>query len=212
MEEPAESRVIRKFRQRLERGELTENVKLMYRVEGGMPSQRLEEELRLSGRGRAYARRLDVLQSISDEQVAADLDPDEVVGLLREFESMLDRLASRSEASFGPDCVIGSITIEVDGEQARLYFDPGEPEKGRLAELAMLSTESGQARQEQALGVQAELTQARQEQWAGVSAELDLAPLEQAAITAAAPVRRTVQRVRTVSADLFERRKEQGNG
>ena len=102
MEEPAESRVIRKFRQRLERGELTENVKLMYRVEGGMPSQRLEEELRLSGRGRAYARRLDVLQSIPDEQVAADLDPDEVAGFLREFESTLNSWRRAPRRALGP--------------------------------------------------------------------------------------------------------------
>jgi hypothetical protein len=65
MDKKSELEVIRKFRQAVDRETLPEDVKVTCRISGGMPSERVEEEFRLSGVGTAGASARDVLRSVS---------------------------------------------------------------------------------------------------------------------------------------------------
>jgi hypothetical protein len=56
------------------------------------------------------------------KSASAELAPAEVQSLLAQVGQGIDSLVPRSEARFLPDSVVGSITLEVDGEQATFYF------------------------------------------------------------------------------------------
>lgn len=129
MSEPLESKMIRKFREHLDRESLTEDIKVVYRIAGGMPHERIEEEFRLSGRGKAKVMMRDVLRSIPAQEASGELDQAETRDLLQQIGAGLDSLVPRSEARFLPDSVVGSITVEVGGEETTLYFLPEEEER-----------------------------------------------------------------------------------
>ena len=118
-----------KFRERVQRETLTEDVKVVYRVAGGMPHQRIEKELKLSGRGKADLKVRDALKPGPAEEASGELTEAETRDLLRQIASGLDSLVPRSEARFLPDSVVGSITVEVDGEETTLYFLAEEEER-----------------------------------------------------------------------------------
>ncbi len=59
--------------------------------------------------------------------------------LLREIQPVLDGLVPHSAAAFAPDSVVGSITIEIDGERAMLFFSPEEPHEMPQQEAARLA-------------------------------------------------------------------------
>jgi hypothetical protein len=129
MSEPLESKAVQKLREYLDRESLTEDIKVVYRVAGGMPHERIEEEFRLSGGGKANTMVRDVLRSIPAQEASGELDQAETRDLLQQIESGLGSLVPRSEARFLPDSVVGSITIEVDGEQETLFFLVDEEER-----------------------------------------------------------------------------------
>lgn len=124
-----ESRIIRKFRERLDRGNLTDDVNVVFRIAGGMLGQRIEQEFILSGSGEAKTMLRDVLRSVETVKTSSKLDRAETRDLLRKIASGVDSLVPRSEARFLPDSVVGSVTIEVDGEKTKLYFLAGEEER-----------------------------------------------------------------------------------
>jgi hypothetical protein len=129
MSEPLESKMIRKFREHLDRESLTEDIKVVYRVAGGMPHERIEEEFRLSGKGTAKVMMRDELKAIPPQEAYGELDQAETRDLLQQIEAGLDSLVPRSEARFIPDSVVASITVEVEGEETTLYFLPEEEER-----------------------------------------------------------------------------------
>jgi hypothetical protein len=129
MSEALESKIIQKFRQHLDRESLTEDIKVVYRVAGGMPHERIEEEFRLSGKGTTEVMMRDELKAIPAQEASGELDQAETRDLLQQIEAGLDSLVPRSEARFIPDSVVASITVEVDGEEVTLYFLPEEEQR-----------------------------------------------------------------------------------
>ncbi len=129
MSKLSESEIIQKFRERVGQGTLTDDIKLVYRIRGGMPSERVEEEFRLSGSGKAKVVAQDVLKSMPVQEVSEEIDQAETRDLLRQMGSGIDSLVPRSEAHFLPDSLVGSITVEVGGEEATLYFLADEEEQ-----------------------------------------------------------------------------------
>jgi hypothetical protein len=123
------SEIIRKFRERVDLKDITEDLKVVYRIAGGMPSERVEEELQLTGSGKARVKERDVLKSIPAREVSRELDESEVIDLFRKVGPGLDSLVPREEARFLPDSLIGSITIEVDGEETILFFLADEEQR-----------------------------------------------------------------------------------
>lgn len=137
MSKLSESEIIQKFREGVGRGTLTEDIKLFYRITGGMPSERVEEEFRLSGSGKAKVMAQDVLRSMPTQEVSGEINQAETRDLLQQLGSGIDSLVPRSEANFLPDSLVGSIIIEVGGEKATLYFLADEEE--RLAQNKPIS-------------------------------------------------------------------------
>lgn len=127
MSNSIESEAIQKFRERLNQGNLA-GVNVTYRISGGMPVEGgTEEEFRISGNNRATAR--SVTGSNLPQEASTEFASAEVQRLLTQVGQGIDSLVSRSEARFLPDSVVGSITLEVDGEQATFYFLVDEEER-----------------------------------------------------------------------------------
>lgn len=129
MSKLSEFEIAKKFSERVERGDLTEDIKVIYRISGGMPSQHVEEEFRLSGSGKAKVMERDVLRSIPAQEFTGEIDRAETGKLFQAIVPCLDSLVPRSEAHFLPDSIVGSITIQVGGEEATLYFLVDEEER-----------------------------------------------------------------------------------
>lgn len=133
MSAPSESEIIKKFKESIAKGIFDEGMKVTYRVEGGMPSEQIKEEFRLSGNGKATVREMNVLTASAPQEVSTDLDKSATREVFKNVEVGLDRMVTRSEASFLPDTAVGSVTIEVEGKKTTLFF-PAEEEsirKGR---------------------------------------------------------------------------------
>jgi hypothetical protein len=124
------SELSERFRELVNQGDLRQNVRVVYRVSGGMPEEHVEEEFRLSGSKEAESRLVDARTAEAAQEVSAELDRTETQQLFQRVASSLDELVSRSEAGFLPDSLVGSVTIEVGGERETLYFlaDEGQRE------------------------------------------------------------------------------------
>jgi hypothetical protein len=129
MDKKSELEVIRKFRQAVDRETLPEDVKVTCRISGGMPSERVEEEFRLSGVGTAGASARDVLRSVPAQEVSGKLEAAETRDVFRRIASSLKGLPTRSEARFLPDSVVGTITVEAEGKEATVYFLADEEQR-----------------------------------------------------------------------------------
>jgi hypothetical protein len=140
----SESEIIEKFRERVKRGTLNDDVRVVYRISGGMPSERVDEEFNLSGNGKATVRSLDILKSRTFKEATADLTQGEVSEAFQKVEKSLDKLVPFSEARFMPDSIVGSITIEEGGKKTTLYFQeeetvPTENIRGASPEISVIS-------------------------------------------------------------------------
>jgi hypothetical protein len=121
MSERAESEVVTKFRRAVERGDLGD-VRVVYRVSGGEPGERIDEEIRLSGADSASLRARDELRPGAAAEVAGRLDAEEARRMYQETASALEAMVPRSEARFEPDSTVGMVTIGVGEEEETLYF------------------------------------------------------------------------------------------
>ena len=128
MEEGPIQGVIQKFHERIDRGNLTDDTKIVYRVAGGFPHERIEEYC-LSGSGTATLLRQDRLNSIPRQELSTTLDQTESRELFQQIRSGLASLIPQSQARFLPDSVVGSLTVEVDGERETFYFLPQEEDR-----------------------------------------------------------------------------------
>lgn len=120
-EEPVQG-LIQRFHARIDRGNLTDDIKFIYRVQGGLP--RIEEEYRLSGSGAATLLRDDPLHSLPRQEFSTTLDQAETRELFQLIRSGLTGLASQPQfPRLVPDSVLGSLMLEVDGERATFLFN-----------------------------------------------------------------------------------------
>lgn len=119
--------VIQRFNQRVDQGSLTDDVKVIYRISGGMPDEAVEQEFVVSGSGSTNLTGRSALGSISPQTFEINQGENrEIFGLVR---SGIDRLPTRSEASFLPDSSVATITVEVNGEEKTFYFLADEADR-----------------------------------------------------------------------------------
>jgi hypothetical protein len=111
-------KVMQKLHERLDKGTLSDDIKITLRVAGGMPHERNEEEYIVYGSGRTILSMKDVQKM----EFSAELNKSILTDFFRRLEEGLDSLATRSNARFLPDSLIGSITIDVAGEKTTLYY------------------------------------------------------------------------------------------
>jgi hypothetical protein len=149
--------VRQKLKDGLAGASLPKNVRLRFRLSGGMPSQRLEDEFTLTGDGKVTARRRDMLVEAKTHLGRRQLDREETRQLFQDLEAGLDHLVRAEDARFLPDSVVGSVTLEAGGESLTLYFPverdkpiesfgAGNPIQGafrRIGELSRLTLEEG---------------------------------------------------------------------
>lgn len=120
MNNSIESEAIQKFRERLKQGNLA-GINVTYCISGGMPAEGgIEEEFKVSGNNLATVRSM--TGTNLPQEASAEFASAEVQSLLEQVEQGIDSLVPRSEARFLPDSVVGSITLEIDGERATFYF------------------------------------------------------------------------------------------
>jgi hypothetical protein len=118
-------RILQEFCDRVDRGDFNDDIKITLKISGGMPHERVEEQVRLSGSNRASVMDLSALKA----ETTVELDRVENQELFQKVRAGLDGLVPRSEARFLPDSLIGSITITVNGEEEILYFLADERER-----------------------------------------------------------------------------------
>jgi hypothetical protein len=125
--------VVRTFAERVSRGKLGPDLQVIYRVAGGMPSERLEYEIKIDSVGGAKITSYDaqISRTIKHGPIASDVP--EVADLFKQIVAGLHSLLPASRATFLPDALVGSITIRVDDEEETFYFVP-EVEKRRTPE------------------------------------------------------------------------------
>lgn len=135
MMSPSDSDILKKFRDSVDRGSFPEDMKVTFRIAGGLPDQRLEEEVTLSGRGEAEVKAMDMLESKPTEKVHATLPQEEIQAAFQKIKLSLDSMVPRSEACFLPDSVVGSVVIEIGDEKTTMFFpvDSAEKTAGREA-------------------------------------------------------------------------------
>ena len=127
MAQSNEEKVIEKFRDILEDGDLS-RIKIVNRITGGTPGEgRIEEESFISGKAEATFRSKEAGAPL--KEASSKLKENEVRLLFEKVSKGLDSLVTREKANFIPDSVIGSITIEVDGEQATFFYLADEEER-----------------------------------------------------------------------------------
>lgn len=120
MNQSVEGRVVDKFREHLARGDLTK-IRFINRVAGGMPGEGdIEEEFIVSGNKTAAVRAK--AAGAPSEEAFSELDVADVHELFQQVSESLGDLTPREQAQFLPDSVIGSITIDVEGEQATFFY------------------------------------------------------------------------------------------
>jgi hypothetical protein len=154
MNESVENRVIQTFRERVGRGDVAQ-IRVTSRIAGGMPGEgRVEEEFSVLGTNQATLRAR--ATGAAPEEASAQLDEAKVRRLYERLSEGLDSLVPREQARFVPDSDVGSITIEMDGEQATFFYLADEEQReaqgqtispGMAEALKELSTLSRQVRE-----------------------------------------------------------------
>ncbi len=154
MPETPETEVVRQFRERVRRGDLG-GIALTYRLpQEGPAAGHAIRELRVAGTRPVHlaARGPDG----PPEEVDAGLQPEELQALYETVVEAADQLVPRSQARFLPDSAVGSLRIEVEGQQADLFFLSDEGQRAqqnlRLSPEAVRSLNRLSEIQQQLLG------------------------------------------------------------
>ena len=124
--------VARAFAERVGRRELGQDLRLVYRVVGGMPSQRVDYTIAVDAVGGASVTAYDARVSRIRQERAIPVERLDVVRLFEQACAGLHSLVPSSQAEFLPDALVGSLTIEVGGQEETFYFTPEEEQRTRL--------------------------------------------------------------------------------
>jgi hypothetical protein len=141
MPEADKREVLARFRRKLADQD-TQGLRVHLQIAGGMPGEHYaREEVTLVGAQRLMARTENTEGPPAEAE--STLDEAEAYELLQKLGDGADDLVDRSEARFIPDSVVGSVTIEVDGEETTLFFLADEEE--REAQRQYLSPPTAEA-------------------------------------------------------------------
>jgi hypothetical protein len=94
-----------------------------------MPHERIEQEFRLASTGETTVKMRDELRGLPQQEASSTLEQGEVRDLLQQMGLTLDDLVTRSEARFPPDSAVGSITLNVAGEEETFFFLADEEQR-----------------------------------------------------------------------------------
>jgi hypothetical protein len=118
------TRIRQQFDERVGEDKLTGRMVVLFRLVGGMPHERLDETVRLSGTGAVTVSQEDALAGRPRHKRSTKLSRAQTREIFREVNAGLDSLIPRAHARFPMDSLVGSITIAVNGEEETFYFIP----------------------------------------------------------------------------------------
>jgi len=126
------TRVFEHFASRLKEHSLDSDVRVTYRVVGGMPSQRVDYEVAVDAVSGAAVAAYNARLSNAAAEATIPSERLDVAGLFAQVILGLHSLRPVSELTSLPDAPLGSLTIRVDDDEETLYFVP-EAEKRRTS-------------------------------------------------------------------------------
>lgn len=134
--------VVRKFVERA-RAESTAGLMATYRVSGGAPGDSVDEQVDVGGDETARVRVRDEVARGRSGDAESALAHGETRELYRVLGDALPDMMSREEARFLPDALVGSVTIDVDGDATTLFFDADRDDlRPRGSEVSPALTEA----------------------------------------------------------------------
>ena len=106
------------------------NTGIIYRVNGGAPSERIEKEAVVNADGKVETIiHEDQLGVLAKGKKSISLKDNEIKTLFKEVTNFIDQLAA-DDSKFLPDSVIGSLSIQIEGKDTIIgYFLPEEEER-----------------------------------------------------------------------------------
>jgi hypothetical protein len=124
-------RVAQAFAARVAQGNLGHDVQVIYRVAGGMPSQRVEYEVAVDTVAGARVTAYEARASRTANHASIPPERLDVTGLFGQVNAGLHSLLPASRAASVPDALVGSITIRIDDDEETFYFVPEEEKRRR---------------------------------------------------------------------------------
>lgn len=115
--------LVRKFVDRARTTQSTEGLTATYRISGGAPGDTIDEHVEVTRDQSVRVRVRDETAAGRSGDAESTLAEGETGDLYRVVADALPHMTSRDEARFLPDSLVGSMTIEVDGETTTLFFD-----------------------------------------------------------------------------------------
>jgi hypothetical protein len=130
-------RVVQAFAARVKQRDLRQDLQVVYRTVGGMPSQRVDYTITVDPIGGAKVVAYDARISRTAKQGSVPPDTLDVASLFEQISAGLHSLLPASEATFLPDALVGSMTISVGGNEETFYFVPEEAQRRRQVAPSM---------------------------------------------------------------------------
>ena len=126
MPEEREGTVLSRFRDLLKTGDLSDDVSIVYRLNGGAPGKQVNESVLLTSDGKVRVLVSDELGRKLEGDAGDNLGREAFLELARTVESGINDLIPEPEARFIPDSLVGSVSIGIGDEVETYYFDADE--------------------------------------------------------------------------------------
>lgn len=124
----SEETVLRRFRGKVAAGDL-KGIRVSVHVAGGMPSERrLDRTVTLSASGEALVTATDN-DTAGRVRNSSKLSDEDAADFMRSLSEDAQGLVPRSQASFLPDSLVGSLLVEVEGESVELFYLADEQDR-----------------------------------------------------------------------------------
>ena len=120
--------VVHKFVDRARNTQSTDGLTVTYRISGGAPGDSIDEHVEVGGDQVIRVQFRDEVVTSRSGEAESTPSGGETMELYRLLADALLHMTSREEARFLPDALVGSVTIEIDGQTSTLFFDADRDE------------------------------------------------------------------------------------
>jgi hypothetical protein len=134
-----EPTIVESVKKAVDQNTLSDDVHVVYRLAGGLPHERIDEVIKLSGTGALQWSKHDAQHLPTALKSSTRLESAQTREVFREVAAGIKSLVPRSEARFLPDTVVGSITIVVSDHEETFYFEPDS--NGRITPYRMIASD-----------------------------------------------------------------------
>jgi hypothetical protein len=124
-----DTNLLKKFKSKILSDDF-KNARIIYRVKGGTPTERIEKEVLVNADGKVETIiNEDQLGVLSKGKKSITRKDDEIKNLFKEVTNFIDQLAA-DDSKFLPDSIIGSISIQIEDKETTIgYFLPEEEDR-----------------------------------------------------------------------------------